>query len=451
VRVYSPKLILLIIAVVALSACRESETGDKLVAISPHPETLLYEFGWAFRPWYRRQTGRDIKIVWLDQGGTSKMLRFLYNEFQRSPKGVEIDLVWGGGIDPYQELAARNLLHPYKVPERILAAIPRDYSGIPLYDSRYRWYATTLAGFGIVYNRRVLALQGLPTPKTWVDLTRPGLFSWVGSADPRQSGSSHMAYEIILQAYGWSEGWRIITLMGANVKAFSRLASDVPRDVSLGEIACGPCIDAYAYAQMAFAGRDVLGYVMPEGLTVVNPDGIAILKGAPDLDAAEMFLRFVLSEQGQRMFMAPVGAPDGPRQFRLARMAVLPVLYERLGRRSVVPVNPFRLRSALRYDPVKGSARWKVLNDLIGALVVENHELLKRAWREVNRCRPQVRERLLARLCEVPVGEEEALALARTKWKDPVARSRVVVEWSRFARAKYAAVLREARQAVGQR
>jgi len=431
-------------------ACHSAPDGNHLIVISPHPETTLYEFQWAFQPWYRERTGRDIEIIWLDQGGSSKMLRFLYNEFQRSPGGVGIDMIWGGGLDAYLELASRNLLEPYRLPDFLLRAIPSTYAGIPVYDPNYRWYGTALTGFGIIYNRRVLNLQSLPTPQTWSDLTDPAFQSWVGAADPRQSGTAHMAFEIILQAYGWEKGWEMITLMGANISAFTRLASDVPRDVALGQIAAGFCIDNYAYTQMALSGRDVLGYVLPESLTILNPDGIAILKGAPHLAEARTFVEFVMSDAGQRLIMSPKGTNDGPRQFNIVRMATVPHVYDQLGDQSLVAINPFRLKPALSYDPKKGSARWKLVNDLIGVLLIENHGLLKEAWRAVGACDPERRPILSRRLAQMPLSEEQALVLARQKWDDPVARNQIMVEWSQFAREKYGEVLRNAESVGGQ-
>lgn len=430
-------------------SCRQQSSGNSVIIITPHPETLLYEYRWAFQSWYRTQTGRDVDVILLDQGGTSKMLRYLYNEFERSPAGVNIDIVWGGGTMPYHELIKRDLLHAYRLPRAILESIPLDYSGIPIYDSRHRWYGSTLTGFGIVYNRRVLELQNLPEPKTWTDLAEPAWQSWIGWADPRQSGSSHMTFEIILQAYGWEKGWETIARLGANINTFTRLASDVPTDTALGEIACGPSIDSYAYAQMAFSGPEVLGYVMPEGLTVVNPDGIGILKGAPNLETAQKFLEFVMSQRGQHLLMAPVGVEGGPRRFRLSRMSVLPQLYERLGDQSLVRVNPFRLRSTLHYDAVKASTRRTLVDDMIGSMIIENHDELKAAWRAVGHCEPKRRAALTRQLARVPVAENEALDLAREKWDDPVARNRVMLEWARFARIKYDAVLHAAQETHG--
>lgn len=427
---------------VFLFSCSKQSSGDKLVVISPHPETLLYEYEWAFQPWYREKTGRDIDVIYIDQGGTSRMLRYVYSEFERSPESAGIDMVWGGGIENYIELAGKGLLHAYRLPDAIIDAVPADYFGLPLYDKRFRWYATSMTGFGIVFNRRVLELQNLAKPESWTDLTDPEYYSWVGSADPRQSGSAHMVFETILQEYGWKKGWETITAMAANVKTFSRLSSDPPKNVALGEVACALCIDSYAYAQMAFTGHDVMGYVMSS----VNPEGIGILNGAPNLQAAEAYLEFVMSKEGQRFMMTEVGRRGGPREFRIARMSVQPSVYDELGTASLVRVNPFHLKSAVILDSAKSSARWRLLNDLFGRSVVENHDLLRQAWEAIQAAEPGRRAGLVERLGRMPITEMEAMRLASEVWGDHVASNKLMLEWSQFAREKYGAVRREARE-----
>jgi len=429
------RLSLLLGAVLLLLPPSPSKASGKLTIISPHWEGIEYEFEEAFKDYHRRETGRDVEIEWLNQGGTSEVLRFVKSEFSRSPEGIDIDIMFGGGIDPYLELVRLGLTEPYRVPDDILGRIPGRIGGVPMYDPDYNWYGTTLAGFGIIYNKVVVKLVGLPVPRTWEDLGDPELFSWVGSADPRASGSVHMAYEIILQAYGWEKGWEIITCMGANVKSFVKGASQVVKDVSTGEVACGLAIDFYAWAQVDEFGADKIGYVLPEDLTIVNPDAIAILKGAPHPELAKEFIRFVLSEEGQRIWMLKVGTPGGPKKFQLNRFSVLPSIYGQVAGLTAVDMNPFEWRSSLVYDSAKGSARWGILNDLIGVMVVDSHRDLVEAWRNVidRGLKPED----IARLSQVPLGEEEALELA-SRWRDQAFRNEVIAEWTDFARRKYA-------------
>jgi ABC-type Fe3+ transport system substrate-binding protein len=239
----------------------------------------------------------------VDVGGTSETLRYIESEYKSKPKGIGIDVFFGGGYDPYLALKKTQLLDPYVLPKPLLEKIPQSLAGVPLYDPEHTWYGATLAGFGIVYNKVVLELTKLPVINTWEDLASPGVFGWVGSSDPRKSGSVHMVYEIILQAYGWEKGWRIITALGANVRNFSNSASQIPKDVAIGEVAYGLAIDFYAWAQVKEAGADKIGFVMPDNLTIITPDCVAILKGASNREVAQAFIRFVMSAEGQKLWL----------------------------------------------------------------------------------------------------------------------------------------------------
>jgi ABC-type Fe3+ transport system substrate-binding protein len=409
--------------------------ADKLVLLSPHWEGIKYEFERAFRAHYHRETGRTVELEWMDVGGTSETVRFIRSEFKKKPTGIGIDVFFGGGLEPYLALKTAKLLEPYTLPKALLEKVPPRLGGIPLYDPDHTWYGPTLSGFGIVYNKVVLKLTKLPVITTWEDLASPALFGWVGSSDPRKSGSVHMVYEIILQAYGWEKGWGIITALGANVRNFTGSASQVPKDVTIGEVAYGLSIDFYAWAQVNEAGADKIGFVMPANLTVINPDCIGILKGAPNRGVAEAFVRFVMSEAGQKLWLLPAGSVDGPQRFQLNRFSVLPGLYGLSPESMAVKLNPFSWESGFVFDPKLGSDRWAIVNDLIGALVIDQKELLGRAWKAAlaGGLTEQERQRLAA----MPVSADEALQLAKTKWQDPAFRNEKINEWTQFALAKY--------------
>ncbi|MCW4036834.1 MAG: extracellular solute-binding protein, partial [Candidatus Bathyarchaeota archaeon] len=300
-------------------------------------------------------------------------------------------------------------------------------------------------GFGIVYNKALLELEGLPEPDTWEDLTNPQLKGWVGSADPRHSGSTHMMYEIILQGYGWEEGMKLSTLMGANIKTVPPSSSQVPKSVGAGDVAYGLAIDFYAWSEVDKVGADKIGYVMPEGLTVINPDSIAILKGAPNLEVAKRFVTYVLSEEGQKLWMLPVGAEGGPTTYMLGRMCVIPELFTQLADVTVVPINPFVITTTLDYDPDLGSDRWSLVNDYIGATIIDTHSDLVSTWGEIIATEAALEEAGVTsarideakdKMGEVPLTLADALAAAE-QWGDAEVRNRYISEWHTFALDKY--------------
>jgi ABC-type glycerol-3-phosphate transport system substrate-binding protein len=244
-----------------------------------------------------------------------------------------------------------------------------------------------------------------------------------------------MVYEIILQAYGWEKGWRIITGLGANVRNFTNSATQTPRDVAIGEVAYGLAIDFYAWAQVKETGSDKIGFVMPDNLTIITPDAIAILKGAPNPNVAKAFIRFVMSEEGQKLWLLVEKSADGPQRFQLNRFSVLPSLYALPPQSTAVKLNPFSWRSDFAFDAKLGSERWSIVNDLIGALVIDQKHLLTQAWKEA--MATGLSEQEWQRLAAMPISADEALHLAKTKWKDPEFRNQKLNEWIYFARSKY--------------
>ena len=412
---------------------------DELIIISPHPEGIETEFGNNFEKWYEEQTGRTVKTDWRDVGGTSSNYRFIESEFKRVPDGIGVDIFFGGGTDNYLRLSNNGWLHSYKLPEAQLVQMTQLFQGIPLYDAAYQWYGAALSSFGIMYNEELREMLNLPKVSAWEDLGDVALLGKIGAADPRESGSAHMVYEIILQTLGWEEGFALLTKIGGNVRGFSAGANAIPTDVVAGQVIYGLAIDFYAYGQIAVVGADKIKYVVPGDGAVVNADPIAILKGAPNLPVAEKFLEFVLSEDAQKLWMLRDTDSEGPKwKGGLNRASVLPALYDKLGERCIVP-NPFAMEGTpFQYNSNKGSTRWDIVNGLFGVLIIDSHKDLINAWKAIRKCKdPAKRDAAIAVLTQMPITEEEAMKMARSDWKDPTIRNEKRKEWGQFAKEKF--------------
>ncbi len=248
----------------------------------------------------------------------------------------------------------------------------------------------------------------------------------------------HVMFESFLQAHGWERGWQMLTRLAGNTRRFDRLSSTTAKDAALGETAYALAIDFYAFTQIAAAGRENLAFVLPQDFAAINPDGIALLRGAPHAPVACRFVEFVLSDAGQQLWMLPRGHPQGPTRHSIERMPVRPALYERHRGESNVEFSPFELTSGFRYDARLAQQRRGVVATLSGALLVDVHEDLKRAWARL--LRDGLTEAPLSRLGSVPITEAEAQALATGGWRDPTVRNARRSEWQRWALAKYRAL-----------
>jgi hypothetical protein len=164
---------------------------------------------------------------------------------------------------------------------------------------------------------------------------------------------------------------------------------------------------------MLSEGGENVGFVTPKGLTVVNCDPIGILKHAPNRRIAERFVEFVMRPEGQRLWMLPPGAPGGPKKYALERLAVLPSLYgPDAGTRPAM--NPFELPPADFYDAAKEDARLSILPDYLRIALVENHELLRKAWQALMaKGMPQPYAQALV---QPLISEDEMSRLGREVW-----------------------------------
>lgn len=400
-------LLVLIGIPLVLRADRESpaDSANRVIIITPHNEQIRYEFGRGFARWHEKEYGEPATVIWSSPGGTSeirKLLQSLYAEDLASDRepGGSFDLVFGGGSVEYEQFKKSDAV---KIPsgktcsltvavDFPVAWLDRTYGdneigSSRLFDPEKKWFGTALSGFGIVFNRDALKETGAREPEVWLDLCQPRLFGWVALGNPAQSGSIQKSFDIVLQRHGWQEGWQVLRRAAGNARYFSASATKVPIDVSMGEAAAGVSIDFYGryQSQSAYAaGRsDRVGYVDPPGLSAIDPDPIAMLRGAPNPVIAERFMRFCLSDEGQALWQfrpdSSAAAALGPHQFELRRLPIRRSLYASHFEQFVDRVNPFELAKPLE----ENRQYWRFIPIVFTAAAIENHPAMKAAWKAI--------------------------------------------------------------------
>jgi ABC-type Fe3+ transport system substrate-binding protein len=423
-----------LLSVLPLAAMRLH--GDAVIVITPHPEEIRQEFSRGFAKW---QAGQGVAapdtVEWRDVGGSGEAQRFVESEFKSKPAGIGIDMFFGGGPEPFLGLSAKKLLLPFQPTPELAAAIPQKAQDAEVFDAGRTWYGACLSSFGILQNRRVQGLTGLPLVRRWEDLAQLQLRGWIGAGDPRNSGTMNNMFEAFLQAYGWERGWELLHAIGGNVRQFDRMSSSTAKECALGQVAYAFCIDYYGFIQMAAAGGTNLDMVVPEDFTAVSADGIAILVGAPHRRAAERFMEFVLGEAGQKLWFLPAGHPEGPVEHSIERLPIRPAIYDRHRAASRVHFNPFTYRQNFSYNARLARSRRDVVRSLFGIMVVDLHGELQAARKAVAAQGDPVE--LLRELGRMPLTEKEAADLAQGSWQNPETRQRTKLDWQRWAREKY--------------
>jgi ABC-type Fe3+ transport system substrate-binding protein len=424
-----------VLAAILLGVCGGSlHADDNLMIISPHRKSIQREFIPLFEAHYHKTYDTEVEVDWLDQGGTSDDVRFVRARFANNPKTSGLDIFWGGGTTTYLELNRDGFLASYQLPPNLSNEVPQQVAGVPLYDDSRTWYASAMSSFGIFYNKKILQLDKLPTPITWRDLADSKFLNQLILTDPRRSGSAAVMNTIVLQSLGWNEGFELLAMIAGNNRKFTHSSSDPIKAVVAGDAAAAMAIDFYAKSKIGDLGPENLGFTLPPGQSVLDPDPVAILKGAPNRLMAERFVSYVLSADAQKLLILPKGTPGGPRVETLGRIAINMKSYAQTVGKRTDDFNPFEQKAFLILDLERASKMRRAFNDLIGATLIDTHTELKVAWQAIIRRGSKPGE--VKDFGQPPVSEAELLDHA-AKWEDDVFRNRTINAWVRASREKY--------------
>ncbi|MBA3849819.1 MAG: iron ABC transporter substrate-binding protein [Opitutus sp.] len=343
--------------------------------------------------------------------------------FLESGVGCGIDLFFGGGsFDFIRQANAGRLVdsglmkrRPEWFNDRV---IPAEFTGEPYLDKQGRWLGAVLSSYGMLYNHDSLRRLGIrQPPRQWEDIADPAYVGEVALCDPTKSSSIAKAFENVIQQQiylewdrraretgrsrqeleaqavraGWERGLGVLQRIGANARYFTDSSQKPPIDVMHGNSAVGMCIDFYGRYQEESAslrsGGKRLGYFSPPDGTVLSPDPIALLRGAPNREVAVAFMEYVLSMEGQKLWNFKAGAEGGPRRFALRRLPIRRDFYahdEWKPLRSDPEVSPYAGENPLIYNPAWTSGEtFRAMAFVIRVMCLDTHPELVKAWREI--------------------------------------------------------------------
>lgn len=279
---YAVALILLLVAAVAVAGCgsgngKGSKKSDSLTLYYSHAadwsDPIVKEF--------QEKTGIKVDLV---GAGTGELIARMRAE-KDNPLG---DVLWGGFVDGYA--VVDDLLESYKSTE-LDKLIPEAKS------PNNTWYGFNIEPMVIIYNPKLVKDE--EAPKAWEDLTDPKWKGKIAHADPVKSGSSFTAVvNMIMSKPTREEGFDLIKRFVQNLdgKLISS-SSGTFKGVSDGEYSVGITYEQGALKYME-SGAD-LKIVYPKDGNTLLTSGIAIIKGAKNMENAQKFVDFLLSKETQ--------------------------------------------------------------------------------------------------------------------------------------------------------
>ncbi len=303
-------IIIIVVAGVAGWWYYSQAIEHKLVVTHPHSAAFADHVINDFKDWVEETQGYTITVSQLTPGGSGAVLEQVM-AWEGNP---EADIYWGGGSYNFEEAANlhswsptptnESLLYPYKTVND--ADIVEEFNGWAMKDfnededpNNPVFYAAALSGFGFMWNTEYLTGNDLSTPNTYEDLLDSQYHGHIVMCNPKTSGSTTSSVLGVTQFLTVEEDleyalsfWANLT---GNVGLYVTSSEDVPAKVVAGEYGVGICIDYFAYDPL----RDGEPVGFTHWPTTVSPDPAAILKGAPNLEEAKLFMDYITSERGQ--------------------------------------------------------------------------------------------------------------------------------------------------------
>ena len=412
----------------------------KLVVITPHSPTIRQLFATGFSDWYHKRFNQFVDIQWIPMG-TLECLQYIEqvaDEHTETAGRAIPDVMFGGGIMEHRVLIERRRAKAVDIKDAY-AGIPDTVLGLPTRHPEGYWHATALSEFGILYNKKACLQRGIPEPATWTDLARPDFQGWVALADPVRSGSHLQCLTLILQRYGWKDGWATVLRIAANSRALLPSSQDAINDVRTGVALAALSVSFTALQEIEAAGPNELAYVSPQGASAVTPSLVTVLSGAAIPSLAEQFVRFCLSEEAQVLWGVKAEARQGFGD-TLYHYPILPKIYEAYAGKLAVTENPFTKQPDMTLDLDLAARQAQIVAPLLRDACRENHVLLQQCWKRL--VEAGLPEAPLAELTAPPFADERAAYEAGARYAaGGAAADALSAEWAGLFRARYEKVL----------
>ena len=330
---------------------------DKLVIVTSYPKDLTGVFKKAFESKF---PGTTVEIL---QKKTSAGVKYI----QETAQANASDLMWASAPDAFEVLKADGLLAAY-TPKA--TGIPEKIGSYPINDPDGYYIGFAGSGYGIMWNTRYLDRKKIPVPREWEDLKKPVYQGHVGMSAPSRSGTTHLTVETVLQGDGWDEGWGLWKEMAGNFKMVTERSFGVPEGVNSGDFGVGIVIDFFGFSSQA-TGFPV-DFVYPTVTTLV-PANIAVVKNAPHAKAAEAFIEFLLSVEGQELLLDPA----------IRRLPVNPDTYAKAPKDFPNPFKDQSIGAAVKFDVQLSKDRYNIVNSLFDVMITYRREDLVAAMQAI--------------------------------------------------------------------
>lgn len=260
-----------IVATAGANAARAKETVTLYTSV---PTQIMSKIQAAFE---KHDSNIDLRVF---RSGTGNIAAKIATE--REAGGVKADVIWVADFAYYETLKKEGLLFKYDSPAG--AALPPSMK-----DPEGYYYSARMIAMALTYNPNFVKNP----PQTWRDLLDPRWKGKVVMSNPQYSGAALDTIGGLVMNYGLD----YLRRLRANNTTVVRANAAVAGKVTSGEFSIGIILDYYVRSQRKKGSPIELVYPKDGAVAIASP--IAIISSSKHKVAAEKFLDYVISEEGQ--------------------------------------------------------------------------------------------------------------------------------------------------------
>ncbi len=250
-----------------------AQAGEKLMVYTSMKESLIGKLRDAFM-----KKHPEVAFDYYSAGAGKLMAKVAA---ERQSGKLTVDVLWHSEVPDFYQLKSEGVWEKYVSPEAATVQSPvKDPDGF--------FTPARLGTLGIAYNTKKISAP----PKTWQDMLDPRFKDGFAIANPALSGTAMMSVALLVNTFGWD----YIQKLKSNGAKIGAGSGQVVDDTASGDFKASLAPDYIAIDKIK-KGAD-MGLAYPKEMLVV-PSPIAIFKGTPNLKAAQKFVDFLLSKDGQ--------------------------------------------------------------------------------------------------------------------------------------------------------
>ncbi|PKL26172.1 MAG: ABC transporter substrate-binding protein [Spirochaetae bacterium HGW-Spirochaetae-3] len=164
-------------------------------------------------------------------------------------------------------------------------------------DPEGYWRSFYMNPMAFAINKDILARSGASMPKSWADLLDPAYKGQIQMPTPQSSGTAYNVVASLVTMMGEEKAYDYMKRLGPNIQTYTSSGTAPSKGVSVGQCMIGLQFTP-AFFEFIDQGFPLVVVFPAEGVWFESP-AVSILKGGPNLKAAQILVEWLSSPKGQ--------------------------------------------------------------------------------------------------------------------------------------------------------